>query len=372
MTKEQRRRQKPRDNELAMEPPRQANLQFVDDTWERLLNALERFEQADEQFRNISARRLDEHSDRDNLQEHKAGIQVEIHLQIKCLQRVIHPVRNEGAWLIDDFLGWFGGREGRPLSLVDEYAKPILQCILAESYTLPALPPATAFSERDILVASQNLGVGMHRTDKIVEEFMSNPERSATRHQHQRGTVAQGSKRLASLPDEWTRDFVKRVKAGILLKKDQDIISKAGQFLSKLMSPQSEQADTRHPDAGQSLASPPVVRCQPENRLEGLKFMTYPQGGVRKLLDNDTRYGCPRCGTWTWCKAAAKQSKSLSNQHSFMAVLDREMEHKAAPDIKMFDFTCSGCSLPVRIVYAVVDLGSSIKGFEALYILELQ
>ncbi len=87
-----------------LEAPKNVNLQFLDDTWERLLNAMERLEQVTEGFRALTATRLDRHADRDAISEDEIAVRTEVHLQIMCLQRVVHPIRSEGQWMIEDFL----------------------------------------------------------------------------------------------------------------------------------------------------------------------------------------------------------------------------------------------------------------------------
>ncbi len=185
-------------------PPKQVNLQFLDDSWERLLNAMERLEQVTEGFRSLSATRLDPHEDRDRIAEDELGVRTEVHLQIMALQRIIHPVRSEGQWMVRDFLHWFGGRarvparkDGRLGGPPDEYAVPILHCILGRPYELPDLDKVVP-TERDILEAAEALGQALHEADNIEARFVDNPDQVASRHIHPRmPTPASGLVRLA-------------------------------------------------------------------------------------------------------------------------------------------------------------------------------
>lgn len=182
-----------------LHPPKQTNLQFVDDTWERLLNAMERLEQVTEGFQALSATRLDRHPDRDRIAEGQAEVRSEVHLQIKCLQRVLHPVRAEGQWMIGDFLVWYAGRAGRENAPADEYAVPIVQCILGEPYELPRLEFAKP-TEQDILSATEALAGGLHASDQIEDHFREHPDEVATQHTHERSAdPLVGLARLAGL-----------------------------------------------------------------------------------------------------------------------------------------------------------------------------
>jgi hypothetical protein len=182
-----------------LHPPKQTNLQFGDDTWERLLNAMERLEQVTEGFRALSATRLDRHADRDRITEGETEVRTEVHLQIKCLQRVLHPVREEGQWMIGDFLAWYAGRAGRGVAPADEYAVPIVRCILGEAYDLPRLEHLKP-TEQDILNATEALAGGLHVSDQIEDYFREHPDELATQHTHERlADPSAGLARLASL-----------------------------------------------------------------------------------------------------------------------------------------------------------------------------
>jgi hypothetical protein len=202
---------RPGKQRLEMEAPKQANLQFVDDTWERLLNAMERLEQVTEQFKSISASRLDRHIDKDHIQEDELDIRSEVHLQIKALQRVTHPVREEVSWLIEDFLAWFGAREPRQLATTDDYALPILQCIRGVPYVLPDLPESGPLTQQDMMRTVEALGAGLHASDKIVETYVQNPDQQASRNPHLRGTVAQGVNRLQRFSTPWIKNFLSQL-----------------------------------------------------------------------------------------------------------------------------------------------------------------
>lgn len=190
-----------------MEPPKQANLQFVDDTWERLLNALERLEQVTEKFSYTSASRLDRHTDKHDIREDELDVRSEVHLQIKALQRVIHPVKDEVSWLIEDFLTWFAGREPRQIAQTDEYAVPILKCLSGLPYDLPHLPEVGPPTQNEMMRAVEAVGAGLHLSDGIIETFVENPDQQATKSRHLRGTVDQGMKRFRKLDDPWTATF---------------------------------------------------------------------------------------------------------------------------------------------------------------------
>lgn len=193
-----------------MESPKQANLQFVDDTWERLLNAMERLEQVTEGFQELSATRLDRHADRTEIVEDEFGVRTEVHLQIKCLQRVLHPVREEGQWMLGDFMVWYAARAGRALAAADEYAAPIVRCIIGDPYELPSLEHVQP-SERDILQATEALAVGLHGADEIEDHFRRDPDALAEQHTHERsGDPAAGVARLADIEPSLAERLVLR------------------------------------------------------------------------------------------------------------------------------------------------------------------
>jgi len=85
-------------------------LQYTDDTWERLLVALERLEQVSENYRNISATRLDFHPDRDNIVEGIGEVEIEVHLQIKALHIMLsdlrrnHKTKTDSLRMLKDFV----------------------------------------------------------------------------------------------------------------------------------------------------------------------------------------------------------------------------------------------------------------------------
>lgn len=181
-----------------LDAPKNVNLQFLDDTWERLLNAMERLEQVTEGFQALTATRLDRHADRDAIVETELDVRTEVHLQILCLQRIVHPVRAEGQWMIDDFLCWFGGRGRRDLAAVDEYAVPTLLCVLGAPYELPSLDEVPT-APQDLLEATEALARGLHESDAIEQRFLQDPDAEATQHRHARADAAAGLQRLARL-----------------------------------------------------------------------------------------------------------------------------------------------------------------------------
>ncbi|GAA0439943.1 hypothetical protein [Actinoplanes campanulatus] len=182
-----------------MESPKQVTLQFLDDTWERLLNSLERLEQVSEAYRNLTATRLDQHPDRDRITESELDVRWEVHLQIKSLERIVKPVVEDAQWMIDDFLRWFGGRARRPIAVTDEYAVPVLHCVMDHPYELPDLDEVVP-TETDILDAAEALGRGLHESDKIEERFLADSRLEATRHLHTRArSRSSGLVRLSEL-----------------------------------------------------------------------------------------------------------------------------------------------------------------------------
>ncbi len=208
----------------------QFNLQMCDDTWERLLCALERLEYVVEYQKNYQtppavATRLDRHKDKGNIQESQIEIETEVHLQIQAFKYIVKTVQTETeTWLLQDFICWFAGRQRKgmesyeplPLSLIDEYAIPTLQCILGEPFKLPELPKLLQSppTQRDVLDAATQLGVGQTETDQIEKRFQNNPHEQATQHQHPRGELQDGMERLEAIAkqekqERWFERFVK-------------------------------------------------------------------------------------------------------------------------------------------------------------------
>lgn len=187
-------------------PPIQSSLQMTDDTWERLLCALERLEQVTEGKNSPrqTATRLDRHKDKGNIQESAREVELEVQLQIKAFKYVVSPVRAEATpWLIKDFASWIGGRKGLALGDVDKYAIPIIQCILGENFFLPFLSdlPLNNPSERDVIETTERLGEGLHDTDKIEEQFSKSPSLTASQHQHIRGSFNDGMSRIQQIAE---------------------------------------------------------------------------------------------------------------------------------------------------------------------------
>ena len=178
-------------------PPRQITLQLLDDTWERLLNAMERLEQVTEGFRSLTAGRLDRHGDRDAITEGELGVRTEVHLHLKSLRRVVQPVRAEAQWMVHDFLLWYGGRAAQPDAPADEYAMPILHCVVGMPVELPDLAEIVP-TEQDILAAAEALSRAMQDSGDLEDQFAGDPDLQATRHGHARTpTPASGLVRLA-------------------------------------------------------------------------------------------------------------------------------------------------------------------------------
>jgi hypothetical protein len=192
----------------------QFNLQICDDTWERLLCALERLEYVTEYKANYDiprpvATRLDEHKDKGDIQESQVEVETEVQLQIQSFKYIVKTVQSETeTWLLQDFICWLSGRERKtmggeplPLGLVDDYAVPVLQCILAEPFKLPEIskllykPP----TQKDVLNAATQLGVGQMKTDDIQKRFEDDPSQQATQHLHERGVLQDGMERLQAI-----------------------------------------------------------------------------------------------------------------------------------------------------------------------------
>lgn len=206
----------------------QFNLQICDDTWERLLCALERLEYVAEYKANYDipravATRLDEHKDKGNIQESQVEVETEVQLQIQAFKYIVKTVQSEAeTWLLQDFISWLAGRERKnikpeplPLSIVDDYAIPVLQCILAEPFKLPEIskllykPP----TQKEVLNAATQLGVGQMKTDDIQKRFEDDPSQQATQHQHQRGDFQNGMERLEAIAQKlnqsaWFNRFI--------------------------------------------------------------------------------------------------------------------------------------------------------------------
>ena len=185
---------------------RQLNLQFTDDTWERLLRALERLEYVTDgsnRPRSV-ATRLDQHKDKGQVRESLQEVELEVHLQIQAFKLVVAPVRDDAApWLLTDFACWIAGRKILPLNNTDEYAIPVIKCILGEQFRLREIQdlPTTPISEREIRETTEQLGVAQHKTDKIAEEFSNNSDKKSTQHRHERGSFNDGMDRIEKIAE---------------------------------------------------------------------------------------------------------------------------------------------------------------------------
>jgi hypothetical protein len=196
----------------------QFNLQITDDTWERLLCALERLEYVTEEAYSPYpvATRLDNHKDKENIQESCQEIELEVHLQIKAFKFVVATVREEAEhWLSNDFIKWMSGRKGLSLNRVDDYAIPILQCILGEKFSLPEISdlPKSTPSKENMRDTIEELGKATHEIDNKQKEFSTNPEKQATQNIHQRGEWKDGMDRLRDIAqalklEPWFKCFV--------------------------------------------------------------------------------------------------------------------------------------------------------------------
>lgn len=260
-SQQQQDHQQPRGPEPAPPNPYQGELQGADDTWERVLCAMERLEYlVDQRSPQRSAIRseIDRHRDRDQIQVTVFHAQAEVDLQIKCFWYAVSTVR--GAQIthhfLTDFLCWLGGREQMqlPLTLVDEYAIGTINCILGEQMErlgLPELPPeeVARYSlqqtesrdqqnqqvyvdhNRNLSSYPQSYGEniqpsqpnqqsipqqmmakwmqdaigwmtqGMVEIEKLYDHFLRNPDEKAVLHHHQRGSLNQGLERLAKIAE---------------------------------------------------------------------------------------------------------------------------------------------------------------------------
>ncbi|MDL5052663.1 hypothetical protein QQ056_03685 [Oscillatoria laete-virens NRMC-F 0139] len=186
---------------------RQLNLQLTDDTWERLLCALERLEYVTDKADRPGAvaTRLDQHEDRGDIRESEAEVELEVHLQIMAFSRVVAAVREDAVpWLLTDFACWMAGRSRLPLNSADDYAIPVLKCILGEKFSLPKISdlPSAQPSGRDIKKTTEQVGVALHQVDKIVDSFSSNPDKKASQHRHERGAFADGMDRIKLISEK--------------------------------------------------------------------------------------------------------------------------------------------------------------------------
>ena len=175
---------------------RQLNLQFTDDTWERLLCALERLEYVTDKADRprAVATRLDQHKDKGEVRDSVVAVELEVHLQITAFKIVVASVREDAApWLLTDFACWLAGRDGLALKNADDYAIPVIQCILGEKFQLPEIPdlPSEPISERDLKQTTELVGVAS-------EEFTNNPDKEATQHRHDRGNFAKDEDRFSA------------------------------------------------------------------------------------------------------------------------------------------------------------------------------
>lgn len=194
-----------------------AALQLTDDTWERLLCALERLEYVTEYQNNYQvpqpvATRLDRHKDKGNVRESSQEVELEVQLQIQAFKYVVSPVRNEAeSWLLTDFIEWMAGRQrkniGReplPIGEVDVYAIPVLKCLVGEKFSLQEIRdlPSTPQTEREMRDTVEQLGAASEMTDRIEEEFLQNPNKNATQHRHERGNFRDGMERIKAIAKE--------------------------------------------------------------------------------------------------------------------------------------------------------------------------
>jgi hypothetical protein len=209
----------------------QASLQLADDTWERLICALERLESVTENNPiERSANRPNFHRHRNEIPTDVYDAELEVHLQIKAFWRVVAPVRENDVlqWLLKDFICWLGGREKMQLNIgkADTYAIPVLKCIIGEKPNLTELePPKASLKDtkgqfispnkqhaQEVRETSQELAVGLEMNDKIVNDFSRDPAKKASKHLHERSSIEDGKARLKAIEKEdkqedWLKSF---------------------------------------------------------------------------------------------------------------------------------------------------------------------
>lgn len=183
----------------------QANLQRTDDNKEKLICALERFEAVSDDVRpERSAIRQNFHLHPNEVPESVLDAEQEVVLQIKAFSHVVAPVRGNKktiSWLLKDFLCWLGGREriSPQLGKTDQYAIPVIQCILGERFHLPEIFPQSSpheISGEEILDNAFVIGQGLEKDDEMKRDFAQNPDKQATQHTHSRGTLQEGEMRI--------------------------------------------------------------------------------------------------------------------------------------------------------------------------------
>lgn len=199
----------------------QFNLQITDDTWGRLIKALEALEAVTNNDDCIATYEKDPFREQGNYQVYSQEDKVQ--LQIEAFKKVVAPVRsyeNTTAWLLQDFIFWMGRRKELPLNYTDDYALPVLQCILNEPFRLPQTPDELMMCsqldrQKDMQSALEGIGRGLHETDRISEEFARNPHKKSSfgTKYHKRGEFSDGMdriKKIAIAKDQklWFKRFV--------------------------------------------------------------------------------------------------------------------------------------------------------------------
>lgn len=198
----------------------QSNLQITDDTWGRLISALERLEAVTENPNSVATYQKDSKRDQRNIEVYRQEDKVQ--LQIEAFRLVVSPVRDYAeSWLLQDFIYWMGKRNGFALNYTDDYAIPVLQCILDGKFRLLETPdlvenlPSGIDHQQDTLQAVEGLGAGLQETDKIAEEFARNPNKQSSfgNNHHKRGDFRHGMDRIKEIAEEkgekpWFKRFV--------------------------------------------------------------------------------------------------------------------------------------------------------------------
>ena len=200
--------------------------QLTDDTWERLLCALERLEYLTEgSSRGASAmgKTRDLHSDKGNVNVSVYHAELEVQLQIQAFQYVVSPIREEKEilhWLLKDFAEWMAGRQGLAISATDEYAIPVIKSIRGENFSLPhpSSLPRYKGTERpnptqaDIQKTYPIIVDGQNRVREIEEQFNNDSGKQATQTYHVRGQFQDGISRIQEIAealreDRWFKVF---------------------------------------------------------------------------------------------------------------------------------------------------------------------
>jgi hypothetical protein len=209
----------------------QANLQLIDDTWERLLRSLERFEMVlDENPPPSAANRADFHRHKNDRPESVLDAESEVELQIMAFWHVVAPQRGDmdtTKLLLQDLLCWLGGREKTAkdkINAVDYCIIPTIKCILGEGNItdIQIMTEDVDISEYNPVSSGtmEAMAKAQIKTDQIVGEFAENPKKKASQHTHERGSLQDGVERLRKIAknskqSKWLKRFEKEYVASL-------------------------------------------------------------------------------------------------------------------------------------------------------------